>query len=137
MKKRLLMVILAVMLVVVGFCGCTEDSEYVNHNIPSNFLYQNKSDMIPEEYSINRTQTHVNGELIWDYGQICGKHDSSYHNNMCYYCNDTGEKAERIEYFRKSSGFWHYRFVLVCGDNYWIVDANAADGPSMYGPFEK
>ncbi len=36
------------------------NEKYINSNIPSNFLYQNKSDMMPEEYRINRTQTHVN-----------------------------------------------------------------------------
>jgi hypothetical protein len=136
MKKQILVVGIILVLLACGLTGCMEeDSDYINTNIPSNFLYQNKNETIPNEYKINGTQKHDNGELIWDYGEIYAKHDSSYHNNLCYYCNDTDIKAERIEYFRKSSGYWYYRFAIVCGDSYWIVDANAADGSSMYGPF--
>ena len=110
----------------------------VNPDIPSNFLYQLKSDKIPEEYLLVHNQK-LNTELI-------------YQENNKFYCKPSGEEAEKIEYFYHSSGRgyinkgkieevvagdWYYRYAYICGNNYWILDASDTFGTKTYGPFEK
>jgi len=59
-----------------------------------------------------------------------------------FYCKNSGEEAERIDYFSHSAGRnviggWYGRYAIVCGNNYWISDEHDAFGQMIYGPFEK
>jgi hypothetical protein len=101
---------------------------YINPNIPSGFLYQNGSEQIPEQYLI------VHNEPL--------QTDLIYEENGTFYCNASGAEAQKIEYFQYSAdsgviGGWAYRYAVVCGDTYWIVDSNDGFGEKIYGPFEQ
>ena len=57
-----------------------------------------------------------------------------------YYCEDTGEEAEKIIIFDNPAedgfkGGWAHRFALVCENKYWIVNAADSFGKKIYGPY--
>jgi len=57
-----------------------------------------------------------------------------------FICRETGKEAEKVEFYSHSagSGFggWRYRYALVCGNYYWILDAADPFGTKIYGPFK-
>jgi len=58
-----------------------------------------------------------------------------------FYCKNSGEEAEVIEYISRPSspnteGAWHFRYAVVCKNDYWIFD-DQASAFRIYGPFEK
>ena len=110
-----------------------------NSNVPSGFLYHPTSQdelshlyqinegKIPDEYLI--TDLPLDTDLIYQEGDT-------------FVCKSSSVEAEKIEYFSYSPGRgviggWYYRYAVVCGDYYWIVDGNDAWGQYIYGPFEK
>ena len=112
----------------LGNTGFNGPVHYINPNIPSGFLYQTRSDIIPENYLLVQNEPLHNGLI--------------YEENGKFYCNSTGAEAEKIEYFRNSPGGgvvggWSYRYAVICGDTYWIVDGADSFGEKIYGSFEK
>ncbi len=58
-----------------------------------------------------------------------------------FICRETGKEAEKVEFYRHSPGpgvigGWSYRYALVCGNYYWILDAADHFGTKIYGPFK-
>ena len=58
-----------------------------------------------------------------------------------FICRETGKEAERVEFYSHSAGSgviggWSYRYALVCGNYYWILDAADYFGTKIYGPFK-
>lgn len=103
--------------------------------VENKFLYRNGQ--IPQDKLIS-----IDNYGNVDTSQIKGGPCTGCQLSPSYICKDTNNIAEKIEFYSHSAGTkvkggWSYRYALVCGDNYWILDAADSFGIKVYGPFEK
>jgi len=101
---------------------------YHNENIPSGFLYE--SGEIPDSYLSDKNY------IFYD---IFYRGDCSFNDNFS--CVSSGTPAELIKYFTSDPGYnimggWSFRYAVVCGNQYLIVDGSDAIGEKIYGPFD-
>ncbi len=140
MKKILIVSILFLLLIVgigIYVYNGLRPSDIVNKEIPSYFLYKDKSESIPpEDHFISAP----------------GDHKSPfYYQDGFLYCTSSKIKAVKVDYYSHSpgkfiSGGWSFRYALVCGKQYFIVEGNDSNvnegmlegklGISIYGPYQ-
>ena len=138
--KTLAGVILILVLVGVYLFFPRGGGHYTNLNIPSELLYQSEQESLPMNKFIEPVMTggmYLSGQMY--------DTDLLYQEDGVFYCKQSLDKARIIEYFHYSppqaplfmiSGGWGYRYALVCGDNYWIVDGRDSLGERLFGPFQ-
>ncbi|MCX6741705.1 MAG: hypothetical protein NTX24_00825 [Candidatus Pacearchaeota archaeon] len=139
MKKwiwALIILAMVVIALVMVWKVQTGPIDRVNKNIPSNMLYQTRSEKIPENFLIG-TVKNISEDSELSYNGV----NYGFFDSEGFYCRSSGKKAEKIEYFHHSAGKfvaggWYYREAYICGDQYWIFDAGDSFGGILYGPFE-
>jgi len=137
-RKYLFIIIACVLAVAVIYClNIPGEIHRINTNVPAGFLYQNSSEDIPASNLIQ--QRFPETKNISTYLSIKEIYSGSKWLREDYVCLDTGEVAQLIEYYYYASatkeGADLYRYALVCGNDYFIVDYNDPLGQRFYGPF--
>lgn len=131
--KRIILYVLLTTLLILGFClsfltiKASLPKLEINENVPLGFLYTSSQENIPEQFYLGYSFETINtGSLLFDMttGEL--------------YCKEG--KLDQITYYSHSSGRYvagggKYRYALICGESYWIVDDNDAIGVRIYGPF--
>lgn len=97
-----------------------------NIEIPSGFVYADGE--IPDSFLVDP-----------EYGGIV-KGDATGTGQEDYECAESGESATRIPFSYQAAesgeGGWSYRYAVVCGTKYLVVDGHDSFGERTYGPFE-
>lgn len=137
MQRTILFILVPILVLILVFAGTAHfffgPKDKVNKDIPLGFLYAPREEAVPEEYL--QMGTSGVGEIIsLSPGVLI---DTATSKN---YCLPEGSPAEKIEYFSHSpgwmtSGGWSYRYALVCGEKYYIIDGRDFRGDNIYGPF--
>lgn len=131
MKKRyfwMIGIVVFLVLLWISWSIFTGPVNRVNKNIPPSLLFQNRSIQITSGYLIGENSP-INNNMI-------------HQQKDSFYCKPSGEKAKKIEYYYHSEGAgvtggWYYRYAVICGKNYWVVDGDDSFGQKVYGPFQK
>ncbi len=121
---------------IIVYVWVTGPTERVNKNVPTGMLYL--SGEIPESYLLVGTLDGgiVDNELILA-DPITGE----------FHCKKLEESniiygGEKVEYYSYSPGWgvmggWSFRYAMLCGENYFVIDGKDSMGMRMYGPFKR
>jgi hypothetical protein len=102
------------------------------------FLLAEKQRYAPEDFPVEYRSGPLPEDKLLAWNEPLNT-EHIYQQGSKFICRDTGKEAEKVEFYSHSSGKiggWRYRYALVCGNNYWIVDAADSFGKMVYGPFE-
>lgn len=117
---------------------------YINNNIPAQYKYTQRSEIIPDEFEIPKIKKQMGDTMEYVVGE---EYDNQYvyEQEGTFYCTDTNIEPEIITYyFQGPAGYWIFakmggyssRAAFTCGDVYVIYDFGSAMGDRVYGPFE-
>ena len=142
--------------VIVGVCAVggflfarSRPLNDVNTNIPTGYAFTHKEDVVPQEKLLSEENISSNSSLS---GRIEHALISADPMRGTFACKNVGSTSStyepiRVPYFKFApgrtygiggvTGGWGERYAVVCGSEYFIVDAADSTGFKMYGPFGK
>jgi hypothetical protein len=121
----------------------------VNAHIPAGYAFTYKEDALPQEKLLSEENISPNSSLS---GRIEHALISADPMRGTFACKNVGSASStyepiRVPYFKfapgrmygvsRVVGGWRERYAVVCGSEYFVVDAADSTGFKMYGPFGK